>query len=241
MKFRFLHTNDFHGSLTPGTAAKLKPLRAEVDAYFDCGDVIKTGNLGIPLAIDPAWRILEDLSCTASVLGNRETHPLASAFQKKIEGCRHPLLVANMHPKGGTPVNQESMVIDANGIRVGIFGVMVAMATPRMKTSGAWSYLWEPPIETAMRVAKELRPNVDILVALTHIGVSQDRVLAEKCPDIDVIAGGHSHTVLLQPEKIGNTWIVQGGSHGRYAGVYEWEDSELTGGLVPLSRSDSQS
>lgn len=234
MKFRFLHTNDFHGKLTPLTVAKLRDVRSDVDAYFDCGDLIRTGNLGVPLSADPAWPLLSDLDCTASVLGNRETHPLRNAFEKKIEGCRHPLLVANMHARVGAPPTEQGLVIEANGIRVGVFGVMVAMATPRMKTSRAWAYLWDPPIETAVRVAREMRSSVDLLVALTHIGLAQDRLLAERCPEIDIIAGGHSHSVLQTPERVGKTWIVQGGSHGRYAGVYEWEDGILTGGLTPL-------
>ena len=59
-------------------------------------------------------------------------------------------------------------------------------------------------------------------------------LLAKRCGEIDIIFGGHSHTVLDHPVKENRTWIVQGGSHGRFAGVYEWEAGELTGGLFPL-------
>jgi 2',3'-cyclic-nucleotide 2'-phosphodiesterase (5'-nucleotidase family) len=37
-----------------------------------------------------------------------------------------------------------------------------------------------------------------------------------------VIFGGHSHTVLEQPLRICDTWIVQGGSHARFVGRYIW-------------------
>jgi 5'-nucleotidase len=241
MKLKFLHTNDFHGKLDESILLKLKQLRKGCDYYFDSGDAIKAGNLAIPMAKDSVWNALRQLDCTASVLGNRETHPLRSAFEKKIEGHSHPVLAGNMTAKDGSDCLPKTLVLEKNGFKLGVVSTMVAMATPAMKASGAWSCLWSNPIETAAELAGELRPQVDLLVALTHIGFVQDQALAQRCPDIDIIFGGHSHTVLPNPLRENKTWIVQGGSHGRYAGVYEWENGVLTGELVPLSRSDSQS
>lgn len=100
---------------------------------------------------------------------------------------------------------------------------MVPMVTERMATQRASSYLWDPPIPTAVRLAKELRPHVDCLIALTHIGISKDRELAQQTDLFDLILGGHSHTVLEKPEIVAGTPIFQTGSHGRFAGVIEWE------------------
>ncbi|MBS1727446.1 MAG: bifunctional metallophosphatase/5'-nucleotidase [Armatimonadetes bacterium] len=235
MTLRFLHTNDFHGKLDEEVAAKLTPLRDEADFYFDSGDAIKSGNLAIPLNADPVWGAFASLRCTASVLGNRETHPLRSAFEKKIEGHMHPVLAGNMGFKDGKEVLPRTLRLEKDGFKIGVISTMVAMATDKMKTSGAWFCRWTNPIETAIKLAQEVRPHVDLLIALTHIGYSQDRLLAEQCGDIDIIFGGHSHTVLEHPEKINHTWIVQGGSHARFAGVYTYEDEILSGGLVPLA------
>jgi len=81
----------------------------------------------------------------------------------------------------------------------------------------------------------ELRPAVDVVVGLTHIGHRQDIALAETVPGIDILLTGHSHTVLDAPLRVGRTWICQGGSHGRFAGLYRWTDGEMTGGLQRLS------
>ena len=115
---------------------------------------------------------------------------------------------------------------------------MVAMVTARMKTQSISGFLWSDPIKTAIQLAKEIRPTVDLVVALTHIGYKQDQLLAQQCGDIDIIFGGHSHTILEHPVKENQTWIVQGGSHGRFAGTYEWEDGILSGKLVALNQSD---
>jgi len=112
---------------------------------------------------------------------------------------------------------------------------MVPMVTERMATRAASSFLWDQPIPTACSLAKELRPKVDLLICLTHIGHRQDMELATQCPALDIIFGGHSHTVLATPAKIGKTFICQGGSHNRFAGVYVWTETDgLSGGLIDL-------
>jgi 2',3'-cyclic-nucleotide 2'-phosphodiesterase (5'-nucleotidase family) len=112
---------------------------------------------------------------------------------------------------------------------------MVPMVTTKMKTQIASAYLWDPPIEVATTGAEELRPNVDALFVLSHIGYRQDLELA-KTGIFDAIFGGHSHTVLNQPELVGKTWIAQGGSHNRFAGRYIW-DGTLHGELLGLPAS----
>jgi 2',3'-cyclic-nucleotide 2'-phosphodiesterase (5'-nucleotidase family) len=224
-----------HGTLSPELVAKLMPLRDSVDLYFDSGDCIKTGNLGVPLRPEPAWERLRDLRCTASVLGNRETHVLESAFKKKLTGASHPLLCANLRRKDGSPPLRAALELTVQGIRVGVVAVMVPMVTAKMRTQGASAYLWHQPISVAKRLAEELRPKTDLLIALTHIGFKQDLKLAEECPLFDAILGGHSHTILQEPIHIGKTSVCQAGSHNRFAGMYTWDrDAGFSGSLVSL-------
>lgn len=228
-----LHTNDFHGTLDEAKADRLRNLKAD-GLYFDTGDCIKTGNLGIPTRQEPAWRLLARAGCDASVLGNRETHILAAAFRAKIEGHAHPVLCANLRAKDGSRPLPASVVVERNGLKVGVFGVMVPMVTERMRTQAASAFLWDPPIQAAREAVGTLRDQCDVLIALTHIGHRQDHALAEAVPDIDIVLGGHSHTVLEQPEQVGRTWICQGGSHGRFVGRYVWDLRSFRGGLMPL-------
>lgn len=235
MNLRILHTNDMHGTLNDVKFEQLKKLRAGADVYFDSGDAIKTGNLGIPMRREEVWDRLANLKCDASVLGNRETHVLTSAFFAKLEGARHPLLCANLKRKDGSFPLKRSLTIERKGLRIGVIGVMVPMVTERMKTKAASAFIWTDPIECAQELVPELRPKVDVLIALTHIGHGEDVQLAKLCPDFDLVLGGHSHTVIESPEQVGKTWICQGGSHSRFAGVFEWASGELTGGLVLLA------
>lgn len=232
-KLRILQTNDMHGRLGDVHLEKLRALRKESDLYFDCGDAIRAGNLAVPLRPEAVWGHLAELDCTASVPGNRESHVLEGAFQAKIAGLGHPLICANMRTKDGGYRLPRFHVLEAAGVKVGVFGVMVPMVTERMASKAVSAFLWDQPIPSAQEVAEELRPQVDLLIALTHIGYKRDLELAEKCPRLDAIFGGHSHTVLEQPEYIGTVAVCQTGAHCHYAGVYEW-DGRLAGHLEPL-------
>lgn len=232
MAVTFIHTNDLHGRLSADLAAKLAEYRAKADFYFDSGDSILTGNLGIPLKPEPVWPLLAGLGCTASVPGNRESHVVASALKAKFAGAVHPILCGNLRMKDGTRPFPGTLVLEQEGLRIGLAAAMIEMVTPRMKTQLASAYLWDPALPTLRELGEELRPSVDLLIALTHIGYRRDVELAQMGV-FDVVLGGHSHTVLMEPEKVGKTWICQGGSHGRFVGVYRW-DRGLTGGLESL-------
>lgn len=232
-KLRILQTNDFHGKLTSNRLPFLLKNRESADLYFDCGDCITAGNLAIPLKADPVWPMLAKANITASVPGNRESHILETVVKTKTAGATHPILCANWFQNDGTLRFQKSLIIEQNGLKIGIFGVMVAMVTDRMATRKASQFIWQNPITVAQQVAEELRPQVDLLIALTHIGYTQDQKLAEICPQIDIILGGHSHTVLKQSTKINQTVICQTGSHGRYLGLYEWDNGLTNAELIP--------
>ena len=225
---RILHTNDMHGRLDERRFRLLSAVRDDADLYFDTGDAIKTGNLGIPLGEDPVWNQLAQLRCTASVLGNRETHILRSAFLGKIAGARHPILCANLRDKWGDRPLPGSIVVEFGGFKIGLVAVMVPMVTERMRTRAASAYLWDDPIKTAIEHGSTLRESVDLLFALTHIGLTQDRKLAE-VRLYDLILGGHSHDLLADPDVGSGTPILQAGSHARVAGRYDWEPGK---GLV---------
>lgn len=229
-----LHTNDLHGSLDDAREVALARLRQNADLYFDTGDAVKSGNLGVPLRPEPVWERFARLELSAFVIGNRETHLLEAGFKAKLAGAAQPVLCANLRLKSGERPLAGHIVIEAQGLRVGVFGVSVPMVTELMAARAASAYLWDPPIQVAAQYVEMLRPNVDVLIGLTHIGHRADINLAETVPGIDVLLTGHSHTVLETPLRVNNTWICQSGSHGRYAGLYTWREGKLTGGLRSL-------
>lgn len=231
-----LHTNDLHGKLDETMASAIRQLKDENTLYFDCGDCIKAGNLAITFKEDPAWKLLESAGCDAGVLGNRETQVLQKAFESKISGASHPLLCANLRLKNGERPLPGYVVLEKAGYKVGVIGAMVPMVTERMATKVASAYLWDPAIPAVVAAAKGLRAKVDCLIALTHIGFKHDSELAEACPELDLILGGHSHLKLDSPARFGKVWVFQTGAQGRFVGKYRWSKQEglVEAELVPL-------
>ena len=55
---------------------------------------------------------------------------------------------------------------------------------------------------------------VDVIVAVTHLTFAEDRALAERFPEIDVIIGGHEHFPITATEN--RTLISKAGSEARF-------------------------
>ncbi|MFW5770778.1 MAG: metallophosphoesterase [Spirochaetota bacterium] len=84
-----------------------------------------------------------------------------------------------------------------------------------------------PSLAKAIRALKEKK--VDCIILLSHSGIAHDKKLAKSHPDINIIIGGHTQTLLDPPLKEGNTIIVQAGSGGAHIGIL---DITLTDGNI---------
>lgn len=228
-----IHTNDSHGRFAPGPDGAWSPPARRLRAllawhpgalYLDAGDTVTAGNLGFRLGGEPVLGVLSELGCAAMCLGNRETHPRKECFPRKVDQARFPLLSANMVAKGTAPlVVRPHVVLDHPAGRVGVFGVTVPMFTRKQWSQPLCDYWFDEPFRSAAEQVRELRPRVDVLIALTHIGHRQDLELAERCPDLDLILGGHSHTDLEAPATSAGVPVLQARSHAYYAGVARLE------------------
>ncbi len=242
-EFTILHTNDLHNQMEKVEGA-LQELRPQHTVYFDSGDSVGYGNLAVPLRADPCWPAFERLRCTASVLGNRESHFQPKILQSKLSGLNHPVAVCNLFDKSNRTVFPPSLTLDSSSVRglevtVGVIGAMIEI-TPKdqallgFKIGELSALHWQKAEPLVQAEAKQLRSTCDVVILLSHLGLKRDLALAESTPEIDIILGGHSHNVLETPLQIGHTYVAHGGSHGFYAGTYCWTGSRLEGGLVPL-------
>ena len=78
-----------------------------------------------------------------------------------------------------------------------------------------------PVVETIADEVATLDPATDLLIVISHIGLPADRALAQQVNGIDLIVGGHSHTRMVEPERVNGVWIVQAGSYLRSVGHIE--------------------
>ena len=232
------HTNDLHNRLTSEKAARLRELKSSTPGsiLLDCGDAIWSGNIYFRPDGEPALKLMNDAGYDAMAMGNREFHFLETGLRKKIGWADFPVLSANIRPTNGADLPVKSdITIERDGVRVVIFGLTVPMITEKMLVKRVSAYVFDDPIATAARIVPGLRERADILIALTHIGLKFDRELAVSVSGIDLIIGGHTHSVIEQPEMVGQTAIVQAGWFAHYVGKVEiGENHSITGSLVDL-------
>jgi 2',3'-cyclic-nucleotide 2'-phosphodiesterase (5'-nucleotidase family) len=241
-----LHTNDLHNRLVR-CQERAQYLRDQVQRerqregavlLLDAGDAVGAGNLTFHPGGEPILDWMSDLGYDAMTVGNREFHFTETGFVTTLSRARFPVLCANIRAQGDArlPVQPHVILYLPVG-RVGIFGLTVPMITERMLSRHVSAYVFDDPIRRGCEVAEELRPQVDVLIALTHVGLSQDVRLAQSANGIDLIVGGHSHSTLTQPLWEGSTAIVHAGHHAHFLGRVEVEPgspARIEGRLIPL-------
>lgn len=169
-----------------------------------------------------------------------KTFPPGQKLAEFIRLANFPVLAANMHvpecsPLFGIPNLAPWVVTEVNGQPVGIFGIVLA-DMPLIAYPGSELDFW-PEAEIAREMVRLLEEQgVDRIIMLSHIGYEQDLEIARSVDGIDVIVGGHTHTVLGDFSDVGlddggpyptmvqspsgqPTAIVQSGSHAAMAGL----------------------
>ncbi len=247
-KLTVLHTNDFHNHLSASQAAFIKGGKAKYDnvLLLDSGDAISAGNVGVRPGGEPVLTLMSETGYDAMTLGNREFHVADALLRRKIGKAGFPVLCANLRWRddhGETLPTVPSLVKTLpSGKRVGVFGLTVPMVTPRMTARLVSAFVFDDPVPAARKQISLLRPEVDALIALTHIGLREDERLAAACPELDLIIGGHSHNKLHEPKVIHGVPIVQAGWFGHFLGetILTWQDQSerpsVTGRLVDLRK-----
>jgi 2',3'-cyclic-nucleotide 2'-phosphodiesterase (5'-nucleotidase family) len=141
-----------------------------------------------------------------------------------------------------------------SGIRIAIFGLVtkdlsrIAVVPPNRGVAVG------DPVAVTRQLLPRLRREADLVIAVSHMGVKADSMLAIRVPGIDVIIGGHSHTRLYHPIRVRNgptkngwagTVIAQAGWRGEYLGrtVIYFDGARpirFNGSLLPVGPSGGE-
>jgi sulfur-oxidizing protein SoxB len=133
------------------------------------------------------------------------------------------------------PVFRPYTIRELGGVTVGVIGQAfpyVPVSHPARLVPGLTFGIQEAE---AQRLVRELREDrkVDLVVLLSHNGLSTDLKMAARVAGIDVVLGGHTHDPLAAPVVVGKTLVVNSGAHGKFLSRL---DLDVRGGAVAAWR-----
>ncbi len=91
------------------------------------------------------------------------------------------------------------IIKEINGLKIAVIGVLTKELFTLVNVKNLKDIKVNDPIEAITPIVKKLRPEVDMILILSHMGLKEDLELAELVPGIDLIIGGHSHSMLVSP------------------------------------------
>ncbi|KAL3309485.1 hypothetical protein Ciccas_011968 [Cichlidogyrus casuarinus] len=107
---------------------------------------------------------------------------------------------------------EQTKIIDLEGLglRIGLIGILEEEWVATLSCIAAEDVYVEPFCESARKLARQLKdpvetdPPCDIVIALTHMRLPNDCLLAESVPEVDLVLGGHDHDYRLAEVKVLN-------------------------------------
>ena len=138
--------------------------------------------------------------------GNHEFQYYGDFTRTALEMAEFPLVAANMEiTTDKLPQFEDyTVLVTSNLYTIAVLGI---------STGGGMDGVTR---HSRIGTAQQYRHLADahaLFVALTHIGVNTDRELAEAMPELDIIIGGHSHTLLEEAEMVNGVLVAQAGGH----------------------------
>ncbi|XP_037947379.1 protein 5NUC-like [Teleopsis dalmanni] len=142
---------------------------------------------------------LNKLEPDAISLGNHELDENVAGLVPFLNEVNFPVLACNLDLTGAPEIATtkhfaNSTILTVNDVKVGIIGYLTP-DTKFLASPNAVEY--KPEIDAINAEAKKLKANgVNIIIALGHSGYQKDKEIAEQCPDVDIVIGGHTNTFL---------------------------------------------
>lgn len=265
-----LYTNDFESAFDPipafwrddldhiGGVAQLATLieseRAQAPLSFllDAGDIF-TGTLAKLTRGELPFELMNTMGYDAMCIGNHEFEYGWRALREAMQRAPFPVLAANLFYEGTEiPFSQQYTVLERDGFRIGVVGIFGPDAATALYPPHFAGLEVRDPVIAARAAVAHLRPDVDLVVLLTHQGktapmqtddeadrsvqrdIETDIRLAGAVEGVDVLIGGHAdagqETPFVHPQT--GTLICQTYGQGTRLGYLKLTIDTESGKIV---------
>ncbi|GEO58056.1 bifunctional metallophosphatase/5'-nucleotidase [Companilactobacillus bobalius] len=229
-KIQIVHTNDLHSHFEnfPRITRFIEQTRQNSTAddfyLFDIGDAMDRAQ---PLSeatngqANIAW--MNPLHYDAATIGNNEglgnSH---EELEHLYDHANFPVILGNLYEEKNNKLAdfavQSKIFTTKAQTKIGVIGLTAPFI------------LTYPLLNWDIRLIQDMLPKVlqdvkdcDVIVLLSHLGVSMDRLIASKHPEIDVIIGSHTHHLFPKGEMDNGVLLAAAGKYGQNVGTINLE------------------
>ncbi len=264
-----LHSNDIHGAFAPKTEDGVKKGGISLLSGFvqktrrEEKNVIyaMAGDLFMGSIIDQEFRGLSTIRLANALapdiftVGNHEIDYGLSHLLFLEKCADFPIICANLTVRElNRTIFRPFADIERGGITVRFIGLLTESISGKIQQENLIDreISVRDVYKELGRVMKQLQREkpADVTVLLTHLGIADDRALAEKIPPewgVDFIIGGHSHTLMEAPEIVNGIPVIQAGSGSAQIGRFDIDvdpDTRKTDSwswqLIPIDERNSE-
>ena len=217
-----LHVNDTHSHIDPQRSGDYKGRGGVIEqaAYIDsvrCADgkrnvlLVHAGDfsqgtsyfteLGGNIEID----VLNALRFDVVTLGNHEFDNGIEELSRRLKNLEAEVVCAN-YDFEGTALDglvKPYTIIRRGGKKIGIIGLLTDIMEV-VDADIARMLTYQEPSLVVNRLSGYLKEekDCDMVICLSHLGYGEDKELAASIRNVDIIVGGHSHTLLDDKQTV---------------------------------------
>ncbi len=255
-KLTILHTNDIHSRIESinkydstcdaegeaegkcfGGVARLKTIldakRADMAdenvLVLDAGDPFQGSLFYTTYKGAAEAEFMEAIGYDVMAVGNHEFDDGPQGLAAFIDAVSFPVISGNLDLSTSAELKdkvENHVVLEVGGQKIGIIS---ALATDTVDTSSPGKdVVFQDEIESLKADVAALQDEgVNIIIALNHVGLAKDLEIAAQVPGLDLVVGGHSHTLLSNtnedaagpyPMMVGDVPVVQAYAYSKYLG-----------------------
>ncbi len=220
-----LHDSDthFHDNHRAQVQAFVESVRAAGVPVFllSAGDFLVRHEAGWPEGegIDGYRRMgrtmlerMGEMGYDVATPGNHDIYPLGPVTRELLESAPFPLIAANLRVETDLlpPFPPYHLLETDGGRTVAVLGLTTVNFEP---PEGLEMLEAEGVVASHLALAE----GHDALILLSHLGIRPDLDLAVRFPEVDVILGGHTHTLLPEAVQVNGVLVAHPGGQDHRA------------------------
>lgn len=232
-KITILHTNDLHSHFEnwPKIRRYLnmqqKALQSSDSSVltFDLGDAMdRVHPLSEATDGQANIELLNQIGYDAVTIGNNEgLGNTKKQLEHLYQHANFDVVLGNLldQKNGKQPdfAQQFKIITTASGTRVAILG----LTAPFILTYPLEG--WQPidVFKAIPYLLDKIKGHYDVLILLSHLGITVDEKIAASFPEFNVIIGSHTHHLLEHGKRVGQSLLAAAGKYGQYIGKIDLE------------------